>query len=457
MEQSQSKVKQTLRVYWPFLVFFLVLAFMHIFMPLIRDDAVYHSKILEGANSLGAIISRLAEHAAMKYHVTGARVILDYTFAPFFSHFFWLYKIINPVIFTAIGVLLSKIFWKDDSTRTVANICIALFLIIFPFSDLYGAGWVCCSVNYLWAVFFALIVIYGIKKRLIEEKKISGIGYVGYTISLIIAVNMEQVCVSMLIFLTAVRIYASREKKPYAFVSILWLINLAALLFDLTCPGVKERIADETSAYFPGFLNLSIFGKIHLGLYGLMQSITWHSLLFLIFTMFIACLVWQKKTKPLFRVISVLPPCYFLAVAGLQQLNLSAYNNLTNGMYYWDTLIPQHFWLPYAVDLCVVFICVCIIISIYAIFEDIPKTAIMTGILGIGFATKAMLGASASVFMSGERTMVFFHFCVIIVMIFLLQTLDLKREDTKGRVIVLFSFPAIYELAVLAGTVFFLR
>ena len=352
---------------------------------------------------------------------------------------------------------MSKIFWKDESTRSVANICIALFLLIFPFSDLYGAGWVCCSVNYLWSAFFALVVIYGIKKRLIEEKRISSLGYVGYTISLIIAVNMESVCVSMLVFLTAAIIYAIQKKKPYIFVSVLWFINIAALLFDLTCPGINERITSEANVYFPGFLDLSIFGKIHLGLYGLMQSITWHSVLFLVFTMFVTCLVWQKKTKPLFRVISILPPCYFLIVAGLKQMDLPVYTHLMDGMYYWNILTKHHFWLPYAVDLCLCFICVCIILSLYAIFEDISKTAIMTAVLGIGFVTKAMLGDSASVFMSGERTMTLFHICVVIVMIFLLQTLDLKRQRTRGRVLALFSFPAIYQLTVLVGTVFFLR
>ncbi|MCI8991233.1 MAG: hypothetical protein HFG80_00665 [Eubacterium sp.] len=283
------------------------------------------------------------------------------------------------------------------------------FLMMYPIAMMSSAGWIATTTNYSWVVAFGLYV-YLTVWRLRKGEKVSKISYILAMLAALYAMNQEQMCGFLFLFLGMLLVWDIRKKKLKKAVLPFFLLNIAELIWILTCPGNACRQNAETVTYFPEYGGYSFLHKFREGVSVLLKAlfesqgiavVTAACLLVLIY------LAFKNRTSVVTKAAAIIPFCYIIVeavmtTAGKGEKWFGEYRR--NG----EAVILG----------CVMLLCMCI--AFLGVTQNMEERILLLGSLCFGAATKLVLGFSPAFYASGERTSIFLAFVLIPVFLFLI-------------------------------------
>lgn len=411
--------------YFPFFVFGVIVFLFHLPMKTgAHDDALFSQ--LFGATGFDPIA-----YSVTRYMQWTSRTLLEFLLMGGIGMPIILWKIADTAVFVLTGVFLSKIIVTQR--RYEANIVITGLMLLFPYADLCSAGWITTTVTYTWPLMFGLAAIYPLRK-IASGKSIRAYEYVVYAVSLLIAANNEQLCFVLLSVYGAYAVFMALRKRASAFVLVQLGLCLLSLAYILLCPGNAARSLQETARWFPDYQYFSFLQKCESGvsacLSALFLSNNW---LLLALTFFVFYLVWRKYDGVFPRAVASVP---LLSVAALsvlgmyrtQYVPIGAVFNMAGPYGMLNSQTTGSFLYVFAMFAMLLALCV-LLISIYMLYGRSISSLIIIGIMVLGFATKAVIGFSPTVWASHNRTGVYLMFSLIAGCVYLLGSWDYKNKS----------------------------
>ena len=408
-------------------LFLLELCLTMFITPNKYDDAVFLENI-HGASILSYIGPR--------YFNWTSRFLIEYILCLVLKISKYLWILVEAGMVTLVGYSISKIFIKDNKKESVAMLVFMIF--VYPITSMSGAGWAATTVNYMWPLAAALFALIPIKK-IWDGEKIKFWQYPLYTIALIFAGNAEQTCAILLGTYLLFNIFMiMKNKKIHPFMIIQTVLIITSLMFILTCPGNEVRTAEEIKNVFKDFEMLTVLDKIGLGFTSTMGLIVEKAnTVFIIMTIIIAVYIFNNYKEKLYRIIALIPVfSIFITCFNLQTTNLifpsfGAFRGLITEEQVMLTAANSNNLL-YAIPFMFAAInFICIIMSLLLIFRNLKNNVALLVFL-VGLASRLIIGFSPTVFLSRERTMLFFDFAMIIVT-FLVWQEFIKKNDKNDK------------------------
>ena len=375
----------------------------------------------------------IISYVGPRYFWWTSRTIIEFTLCLVLKTSKYLWILLEALMVTLAGYSISKLFIKDNKKEN--NIMLLFMILVYPLDVMNSAGWAATTTNYMWPLALGLFSLIPIRK-IWDGEKIKFWQYPLYTLALLYACNQEQTCaIIVCLYLLFTVITTIRDKKLHPYLLIQTLFTIASLIFILTCPGNYERQASEISENFKDIGMLSTLDKLGLGFTANFSEIfTKGDLVFLMFTGLIYVYIMTNYKDKLYRVVAAIPflsilvSYYFRRLTekffpfinlffdefGTKDVKLTAANcnNLFN-------VLPIVFSLG---------ITICIVLSLLLIFKKLKNNVALLIFLA-GLASRVMMGFSPTVFVSGERTRIYFDFAMIIVS--LLVWLEFKKNTEK--------------------------
>lgn len=397
---------------FPFVFYFTALLFYHKFITLGQADDAWFRNILADNFTFGA----WSDFLVSRFHNWSSRLIIEGLLI-LLVHTPLLWKILNTIVMLWITIALS-IFFNPHKKASV-NWFIVLAMLSFPVEVFLSAGWMATTLNYTWVLaagLFALLPIH----FAIRQKKTPRLVLVFSIPLLLFSTNQEQMCAIMFAVLIIFTVYLSiRDKKIPVFLLIETVICIVSLIFILLCPGNEARTAAETETWFPVFAEFSLFKKAELGYSFAMFGFAMNKNL--IYTLFCATLcaaVFLKHRTPLLRAVSTLPFIFSLTMGIFPNIfdNIMPHiNGIRHSLGKTGTgfiLTSPTSWIPL---LFVTAIGICILISLWAVFEKKNETLLSYFIILLGLATAAIMGFSPTIWASGTRPFTYMYIAFIAV------------------------------------------
>lgn len=211
-------------------------------------------------------------------------------------------------------------------------------------------------------------------------------------------------------------------------------------MFIVTCPGNHARNQTEIAENFKNIEMLSFFDKISLGFTSTMGLLIGRgNIIYTIFTMIIAVYIFSNYKEKLYRVIAVIPFLSIMLMHYFAPITVNMFGFITS---FGELLISESVFLSpatsnnllYAVPLVFAFVnFISIALSLLLIFKNLNNNVAIVVFLA-GLASRLIMGFSPTLFKSGERTMIFFEFSMIIISILIWQELIKKNEKNDLKV-----------------------
>lgn len=371
-----------------------------------------------------------------RYFNWTSRFIIEYTLCAVLKVSKYLWILLEALMVTLIGYSISKLFVKGNKTEN--NIMLLFMILIYPLNVMNSAGWAATTVNYMWPLATCLYALIPIRK-IWDGEKIRWFEYPLFMLSLIYAGNQEQTCCILVgCYLLFAIFMIIKSKKIHPFMVIQTILAIASIVFILTCPGNYIRNSIEINESFKDFGMLTVMDKICLGFTSTMGIIIEKGdLVFSVLSLIIVFYIFSYYKNKLYRIIAIIP---------LASMILLCYaKSITNNMFpffgAFRTLIIEERVVLTAANsnnliniIPIVFSyvnIVCLILSILLIFKNLKDNLALLVFL-IGFASRLIMGFSPTIFASGQRTMIFFEFSMIIVSLLIWQEL-LKKNDKLDK------------------------
>ena len=356
---------------------------------------------------------------------------------------------LNPRVwrFFNIGIVL-LILWNipdmfSIKSKESCRILTFLLFLCIPLESLYSAGWIATTTNYLWILALGLISMRPLKHWLLQEP-LARWEYLCVPLCMFYAANMEQMTMILFIaYLMVGAILIYRKKHISSFYFILLGIVVLSLIFILSTPGNWVRVEIETEKWFPEFATLSflekaIMGVLVTGRYYFTAS--GEQVCYLVGILSIILLLetimqynlknTQDSCKKILGIICVIVPVSAFWLIGQLGYHLLKTGILTRGrnvvgLFGMNDKLAQ--WSNYSYLMIVlqlmfyVVIFFCYIGSIYCIHGKSDETAFEITLMVVGLMSKAMIGFSPTVYISGDRTALF---CSVAFMILIERNIE---------------------------------
>ena len=385
-----------------YVILYLVFLAVHLALPLNwGDDKIF--------------LSKSADAGLFEFLQGSARPFTD-GLTYIFSRFHFLWRFLNPVVLTVLVWVIPKILPSQNIHKALP------LLAVYPTMCMVDAGFVATTVNYLWPITFGVISLLPLK-NLIYGQKTSIALCVAIVPLMLYATNMQQMCVVMLVTLTAGNIFFlfKRKIKPYLLLQNLVVAGMTVYSYYLNTVGENNRMVRETGRYFPEFLSLNIFEKLELGFsstfYGLTSQIYFPLAMSLGFMIFLCVRSFKQETK--LRILSVIPPVLSVILCFASPYIFGELKNykMQKAVYSFE---------PVA-DVLFVIIGVCVIVSIMSLVKSKSNKIYCLCVLALGLGSRVMMGLSPTVWASGCRT-----FSIMLIS-FILITLVIVEEKNQNE------------------------
>jgi hypothetical protein len=400
--------------YFPFVLLGFMILVMHILMTGGWGDDADFSKV----------DNNLADYLINRYFTWSSRVIIELCVVLFSKLDFLIWKIFNTIVYTLIGVMLSKLLVKSNNREM--NYFIAGMMVIYPFYHMAPAGWVTTCAFYLYPLFCLIYCLLTIKKG-VENKKISWHEYLFYAVALLYASSMEQVAVIMTMFFAFLAVYIMANRLNYRhIVGISLIVNVAQVINFVICPGNKLRTL-ESIYMLPGFSEFTLFDKLNIGFYTTMISfLTSFDAVFLMFISLLFLTIMFKYRKYKLGFVAIIPFLIWVIFMPIRVLLKSPLGNLLSEhkftsfiediikIGYVESIPSETLWL----SLALLMIFLPILYSVVKAFDK-PETMAALFILATGFISRVLMGFSPTVYASSYRTFIYMYFSLIMCQIIL--------------------------------------
>jgi hypothetical protein len=410
-------------------LFILELALSMFVTPDKFDDAYFIEQVT--GNSIFSFVRD-------RYDWWSSRVIIEFILCFVLKTSKYLWVILEAFMVALAGYSISRVFVKENKNE---NTIMLIFMILaYPLNVMASAGWAATTVNYMWplaTLLFSLIPI----RKIWDDENIKWYEYILYTIALFFAGNAEISCAILVgSYILFTILYIVKNKKVNLYLIIQNIIILASLAFIVTCPGNHARNQTEIAENFKNIEMLSFFDKISLGFTSTIGLLIGRgNIIYTIFTMIIAVFVFANYKEKLYRVIAVIPFLSIMLMHYLAPITVNMFGFITS---FGELLISESVFLSpatsnnllYAVPLIFAFAnFISIGLSLLLIFKNLNSNVAIVVFLA-GLASRLIMGFSPTLFKSGERTMIFFEFSMIIISILIWQELIKKNEKNDLKV-----------------------
>jgi hypothetical protein len=387
----------------PIVITGVIFAMYHFFMSVDSFDDAWFRDFYSNAPILELMQER--------YQTWTSRTLIELMMAVTNTYpIFW--KIADTAILIAIVIMLQKLL--DTKGKETWWCC--FLILIYPFRDMSGAGWIATTMNYIWPLFGGLYVATIIKKS-ITGRPVTWFEYLLSIPAMLYAYNQEQIAAVMLVilgYLLFLQIKKGCYKNIYLYIAL--ILNIGSLYYIMTCPGNELRYLREVEVYSPGHPKLTLIEKLCSGLLNIFRVfVARPNPLFLVVAIVLAALVYVKTKNVLKTLISALP-------LGL----IFAHSILIMALPRFETIFtapPNTFEMDFMqkhIFLNIFELMLVIGGMIYAIYqlagEQIWDDFIyLLIIVGVGFAVSVVVGLSASMYVSGNRVFMCLYFSLIYV------------------------------------------
>lgn len=412
---------------WPWLPFVLlgcIYFIIHLFISPNMGDDVYYLKVFSAAGFDPVAFS------VTRYLTWSSRTLIEGVMmaAVLMPPILW--KLLDTLLIVVAAVFLSKLLLRSEYRRQ-GNVVIAALMLMLPFYIMNSAGWIATTVNYLWPLALGLIALYPLRK-IADGEKLRGYEYAVYSICLLFAANAEQMCAILLAIYAVFAVMMLVKKKISVYVLIQLALCILSLVYILACPGNEGREAAEAAKWYPGYPALSLPEKAGLGVLAtlkdlfLMQYIPMFA-----FALVLCILVWQKQKSAGPRVVSLIPLACIPPMAAIRLLGSHGCPEL-HALFSNDNWFSASSAVTLPLLLVMLVTIAAIVASLCLLFGKSKKALIAIGILALGFASKAAVGLSPTVWASGERTALFLIVSFIACTAWLLNEWDFSsRKSTR--------------------------
>lgn len=428
MEKQKEKVKGLLTAYAPFMLVLVIAVLYHLKIGEISGDDPFFA----AATDDKAMWQFLSE----RYQTWTSRIVIDFLVVSLVDHLI-VWKILDIIVFSSMPVLFAKILGDTKLVRW----CSAAAILLYPFHDVGSAGWVTTTINYLWPIWGILLVGVLVKKVLSQEK-ILWYEIAAGVIGCILASSHEQAAVVLFIILLLAGIWLVRKhclKVPVYYLML--LINMASLIFILTCPGNGNRNAVGT-VDMPEFANYTLFDKAYLGLLSIERVFIANvDIVFFMVVLLLAALVYIKTSDYKKTLISSLAVLILLG----QSVIKTAYPEL-NGLF----VVPEQVtvwsygelsaWIP------MVYLAVTVASILTALFwlmEDMQEYISAVLLLGCGFAAGLVIGFTATIYVSGDRVYITLYFILLFISVYCIRRMEKELRDKLSGTAVKLTVTAV--------------
>lgn len=382
-----------------------------------------------------------------RYSWWSSRVIIEFVLCFMLKTSKYLWILVEAFMVGLAGYSISKVFIKDNKKEN--TVMLVFMILAYPLNKMASAGWAATTVNYMWPLATGLFALIPIRK-IWDGEKIRAYEYVLYTIALIFSGNAEISCAILTgayVLFTALYIIKNKKVNPYLIIQT--LIIIASLIFILTCPGNHARNNEEIANLFKDMNMLSFLDKVGLGFTSTMGLIIGKgNIIYLLFTMLIAVYIFSNyKEETLYKIIAVIP---FLSILLMYYLAPITDNMFHFAVSFRKLVATESVILSpatsnnmlYVVPIIFSFInFIAITLSLLLIFKKLNNNVALI-VFFAGLASRLVMGFSPTIFSSGERTMIFFEFAMIIDSILIWQELmkksdknDIKVQKRTGTII----------------------
>ena len=424
MTMDTSSVKRYVGQYYPFLLFFALMLLMHLVMGVNGDDIRY-AKVLSNQT--------LVDYISYRYYNWSSRILIESILIVLVRQNMILWEIIDCIIYTVAVYYVIKVFNRKNSTH-IALLGVLLFLM-YPFHEMATAGWMATTLNYLWPFSFAMISAIPLI-NLLYDKRTSIWVYIISALALVYAVQQEQCCALIfglnLVYL--VKCYIKKEELNKYNIFVI-LVSFASLIFIFTCPGNSIRYVEELSYWYPQYASYGILEKIYLGFIPTFALLLEEKIIFPLFYLILTVSALLKVENKYWKGFLKLNIVFILFLVVFKTcLDVSTLGSAL------DSAMVSNLAAPFGmvVDLIWPLKQALLVMG----YETIPDLNVLTILIALylllsscwmlvkvfdgydflilflaGFMSKFVTGFSPTVFASGPRTLVFFYFILIAIIL----------------------------------------
>ncbi len=377
----------------------------------------------------------LKDYLIIRYQTWSSRFLIEGVLV-YLSRHVLLWKILDYFFWVFLAWAIAWLF--PEEKRRVACYMTVGFLLMYPLWDLRTAGWIATSANYTWVLALGVFSLHG-AVRVYYGKKTPVLLAVLYILAACYGANMEQMCAVLLAvnFLAILYfVYKKISFKKYWHVIACFLVSLGEILFILTCPGNALRENQEIANWMPRYASFDFMDKICLGFTETMQHLlNSGNFMFFMFSLILAVLVFLKSEDLRHRFFALVPPVVN-GVLVFFQGTLEKYvpsfwelfkeNAYPNGTNY-------HLGESYILMVLYLFVLGSVLPSLVVVCDTWAELIAQCYLLVLGLATRVVMGFTPTIYVSKERTYLFFYMILGISATWLVvNNIAMLREKRKA-------------------------
>ena len=327
--------------------------------------------------------------------------------------------ILDSLMFLLIYYSIRKIVGiKNSSNDSILSILLLIVIVLFPFNMFGSAGWYATTLNYIWPLALGLYTL-SFVKDMVNSIKPKPYEYLLVILSSLYATNQEQMCALIFGFSVLALgycIYSKRSLSPL--VILIFIISLGMLAYHGLCPGNAARKLVETAEYFPTYESFNLLDKLTLGILstvsvGLVDPVY---VVYIIVPVLLYVNYINHGSKK-YNYILIIMTLIDLTISVCDKLkSLPVLENIYNLFYPYMYSLEKINYMDIKIFIIILLFVVNLIVVLYPIIKYLNITTKLESliILFAGLCSRIILGFSASVFVSGNRTFLFFDILIII-------------------------------------------
>lgn len=436
---TKEKSKNWLTDNQPYVIFGAVIAIYSLFMNSNRmDDATLYD-ILD--------YSPLITWLQFRWDTWTSRVLLDGVSVLMVSWNIWIFRILNWGMWMLLVYSIAELL-DIRKNRQLSYILVFAFLI-YPFKVIGSVGWCNVGVIYVWTSALGCYAITSYTKLNRDITKYSKTVRILLAVSMCMAAvfagNQEMVCAILCAVFGMLWLFTRKKAGRFyrVLLSVQFALVVTELLVILTCKGNYIRKAQEAQRWMPEYMNFTFWDKLSIGITDTINGLfVRESFLCLLFAIAVSMAVFARTKLLLLRCVSLLPVLFMTGIRFLPQLLQNEFGYLEGSLEYMltpgrggqiafanmeqETIIGLLMWLA---------VFACLIISVYITCESIQEMIFYSIVLGSGLATRAVVGFSPSVYVSGSRTFYFLDVLIIFSMGYLLKRYQNRISERNIRML----------------------
>ncbi|MFI3253704.1 MAG: hypothetical protein R3Y63_05135 [Eubacteriales bacterium] len=388
----------------------------------------------------------LWEYTVMRYETWSSRQIIEVVLY-YIVHWKPLWAILSGLIAVTCCKLLANF---QDDPQPKAWLCISVFWL-YPMSEMYSAGWIAATTNYLWVLLFLMtnLLLLG---KVIRGHAYSKSFYILQLFAMTYATNQEQSAALHFgsFLLGTAYVFFSEHKimkklglspqKPYDIPKEMkrllpfLLFSFVMVVYHLTCPGNEVRTELHGGIFFPRHSELALWQHLELGI---------------TFTLFWFMFQYYQIIVPLFVLVMLLgleknnkKALFSLGIMPCALLGLFYFlSNPSHGVTY-EQLIPgiltdaSNTIMIISDNPSLLIPNLLIFVSFLGfngalclVCQDRKKSFLVFVLIMAGFLSRVIMGFSPTVLISRNRTYMFMLFAYMLII------LELYRQlvETKNK------------------------